>query len=84
MRLSGSEGEVTDTGSGSSQRKGYPLSGTLETWLAPFRLRCPSQPVRDQLFTGTGRACGREKQRKPQFREPSTPVWDSALFRHKL
>jgi len=35
---------------------------------------CPNQHVQDSLFTGTGRACGKEKSRKPESREPSTPV----------
>ncbi len=39
---------------------------------------CPNQLLQDQLFTGTGRACDREKSRKPQFREPPTPVAEEA------
>src|SRR5208337_2325833 len=36
--------------------------------------RCLNQHVQDSLFTGTGRACGKEKSRKPESKEPSTPV----------
>jgi len=39
---------------------------------------CPNQLVQDPLFTGTGQACGKEKSRKPEFREPSTPLAEGA------
>src|SRR5271157_354612 len=39
---------------------------------------CPNQHVQNSLFTGTGRACGKEKSRKPESREPSTPVAEGA------
>src|SRR5271157_3980028 len=31
--------------------------------------RCPNQLVQDPIFTGTGRACSKEKSRKPEYGE---------------